>query len=241
MEQKNPYLFDKNFTRTLTKEQFVAIKENNKDLFTLFFFIVVDDGDVARTKKLLPYAIYRFGSGKLLHSDKETGINTNHLGEKVMFLLLQLEKDPEARNTFNNSFFASTLRRLYIGTNLNDDITNWNNYKIKDGLELPPNTNHTALIASFSFYTKEAPEIGLDLSKMIDTIIVTDEAGNYKLKPTTDIAAAFPMYEAVTEQTRLLKNTPSFKYYFEKEEKKENNSENKNNSSENDDEENENS
>lgn len=214
MVEKNPFLFDKDFAKkeNLTKNQILYIKNNNIIIYTLLSNIFVKKGELSQAKAILPEHIMQALSGELRYTDSDTGYNTNDLGGKFKFLLLELDKNPKAREIFNNSYFTKSLKSLFIGNAWKGSKTSWSKYKMKDDAKLPEYVAPTdsAIVGALNIYLYNGEEIGIDMSKVIDTIIGVDKDGKYCLKPVDDLETINYLSSAVTEQTRILKTSPIF-------------------------------
>ncbi len=214
MTEKNPFLFDKDFAqkRNLTKDQILYIKNNNINIYTLLSNIFAKKGDLSTAKAILPQHIMQALSGELHYTDNETGYDTNDLGGKFKFLLLELDKNPKAREIFNNSYFTKSLKALFVGNAWKAEKTSWSNYKMRERVDLPNyvTPNDTAIVGALNIYLYNGDEIGIDMSKVIDTIVGVDKDGKYCLKPVDDLETINYLSSAVTEQTRILKSSPIF-------------------------------
>ncbi len=219
MEEKNPFLFDKDYAKreNLTPVQIMEIKNNNTYLLTILNNLFTGKGDTALAKERLPQLIIQALSGELYYPDSETGFDSNDLGGKFKFLLLELDKNPEARKIFNKSFFTKTLRRLFAGDSWKKNTTNWDDYKMKSTATLPEyvSPEDSALVGAFNIFVYNGDQLGLDMSKIIDTIVGKDQDGNYILKPSLDLADVGNLSAAVAEQTKIFKTEPVFTEIYE--------------------------
>ncbi len=214
MAEKNPFLFDKDFAKkeNLSKNQILYIKNNNIIIYTLLSNIFAKKGELSQAKAALPEHIMQALSGELRYTDSDTGYNTNDLGGKFKFLLLELDKNPKAREIFNNSYFTKSLKSLFIGNAWKGCKTSWANYKMKDHVKLPEYVapSDSAIVGALNIYLYNGEEIGIDMSKVIDTIVGVDKDGKYCLNPVDDLETINYLSSAVTEQTRILKVSPIF-------------------------------
>ncbi len=213
MTEKNPYLFDNNIQRT--PRQIVAIKNNNIYLFTLFNHLFKNLGDVNKTKVNIPDFMTYTITGRLPYDDTITGHDTHDLAKKIKFLICELEK-PEVREKFNKSFFYSIINRIFC----NDaSWIKWNDYKIKENVELPKYLSKSyadALPSAFSIYVNDVNtnKIGLDFSTLIDTIVTKDKNGNYIVEGNTENKVIEQLADAVRYQIDILKDNPTFKKLY---------------------------
>lgn len=214
MVEKNPFLFDKDFAKTsgLSQEQITYLKGNNIFLFSILSNIFTGNGDPAMAKEKLPQHMMQVLTGELYYTDSETGFNTNDLGGKFKYLLLELDKSPKAREIFTKSFFTKSLKKLFIGNAWKESKTSWADYKLKSNSQLPAyvSAQDNTLVGALNIYANNGNEVGIDMSKVIDTIIGKDKDGNYVIKPTVDLGTINQLTEAVAEQTKILKTSQKF-------------------------------
>lgn len=142
------------------------------------------------------------------------GCKTKELGEKLKFLVLALgdKEHPENREIFNNSFLSNTLlSTLFSGGDLCDERNNWSNYKIIPDCKDEEIKNKNSLTAAFRIYRDDPnTPIGLNLVKIIDSLVTKDTSGNYKLEENLDIKEKAEMLEAINMQIDALKSNKRF-------------------------------
>ncbi len=215
MTERNPFIFNRATTATLTPKQVKRVKSNNAYLFAILSNIVAYNGDLTFAKSHIAGYMNQATSGKLLFTDDQTNVNTNNLGSKLRFLLVELDSNPESRKTFCSSSFYLHLRSLFKGDCAYKNV--WGDYKLTDISDAPKyvSKDNSALSNAINIYANDPEaEIGIDMAKVIDTIVTTDQYGNYILKPNEDLKASAQLYDAVAEQTRILKSTEGFRKYY---------------------------
>lgn len=218
--RKNPFIFDEPIDNIKSIKR---IKKNNAFLFTILSNLFLANGDLELArKKTMPFVL-KAATGELLFTDRETGINTNDLGGKFRFLLLELDKNSKAREVFSNSLFTKCLENIFYGDVVTNPSAQWMNYKLNEDDQKLPNylknnltTNRSALNGALNIYANDnSTTIGLDMRKVIDTLIVKDETtGEYKIEPREELEIGADLTSAVEEQIRILKSTNDFKEFY---------------------------
>lgn len=222
MAEKNPYYIDREDTRRLSKEQIDCAKANNKFLLSVFTKLVMSEGKnatlavpVGKRSQLL--------EGKLPYSDKETGISSNNLGQKVCFLLKALETNEADREAFANSYFSELITFLCKGTTDTEINTpeRWTNYVPTSRCNSEV-AKKDAFTAATIFYKNDyTMPVGLNLSKIIDCLVTSNGKGGFELNKTfgafKNADMASKMTNAIKQQLFDFKNSTAFKTSFEKE------------------------
>ena len=229
--EKNPYIFD---SSKLSPEQSRLVRDNNNRLFILTsnFQLIKDNKDnldgFERLTLRLPKHVSRASSGTLLRTPK--GMDITPLNKKLQGLMKELAenrpypeyKDPvtnkilSAREVFFSSFFWQNLESFYAGDNYEKDPTRWSNYKHVPNTVYPSyiDPRSEAMSAAISIYVHDNQEVGFDMNNMLDTVIVSDGHGGYKLKPDNTFNTNMLIDEAVSNQIRILKENKVFKGLF---------------------------
>lgn len=214
---ENKFFIDGN--KNLTKKQLIRAKANSFYLFNAFAAMRTS---IREGKKRIGGEL-RFAllSGKLQFDDNVTGIDTNKLAEKIKFLTMSIsdQKHPENLKKFKDSFFYSVfLKRLLTGKDFDNNLKNWPKFKNISTDE--KYKDKTAIAFSFDLVQEDLNlPLGLDFSKIIDTIVQTDKDGNYYLEDTCSAEDEIAISEALNYQLSLLQNHPKFKENFEYTEK----------------------
>ena len=221
MIEKNPYIFN---SASVTPDQAAIIRDNNTRLFIFTSrFHILNNNDKDSFQKLtmkVPKHVSKASSGTLFRNPKN--MSALELNKKMQSLVKELAenkpypeyKDPNtnlpltARQVFFTSFFWQNLSSLFNGESYAEDPTMWAKYQLKIGFELPSYISPTnnPMQAAISIYNKENLEIGLDMNRMLDTILVSDGNGNYRLRPDNSFETNNLLAEAVANQIRILKD-----------------------------------
>ena len=97
------------------------------------------------------------------------------------------------------------------------------NYKLDENEQRLPGylknnltTSRSALNGALNIYANDnSTTVGLDMRKVIDTLIVKDEAtGKYKIEPREELEVGADLTAAVEEQIKILKSTKDFKEFY---------------------------
>lgn len=204
---ENPYYIDND--SGLTKEQRIMIKENNYYLSFIFHTIILNEG---KTDKLPPAYRKKILQGQLYYPDNKTGVNSNNLGEKLKALFIALDK-PENRELFRKSYVALALQTLITGKTIESE-ENWADYKSTPNCPSDLKNKKAIFQAAFACYRNDDhTPVGINMSKLIDSIVIKDEKGKYVLKDTTAEQGDL-MMQATAKQVNVMKNIPSFKDNF---------------------------
>ena len=155
-------------------------------------------------------------SGQLPKSDKITGFNTNRLAEKLQFLVLQLSdrRHPENLVKFRNSFFyTSVLAPLFNGFVIDEDQA-WENYQLNKNCEDALRGKNPIEGAFLCKYENYSSPIGLDFSKLIDTIVKTDKNGRFFLDDNVSTEDQLKITNAIQLQLDEFKENARFASNF---------------------------
>ncbi len=207
---KNKFFIDNN--DDYSKEQLNKIKANNmyivKALAQLRSSVRKNDSIIGGNMR--PYLL----KGKLQYSDSVTGIDTNDFAGKLKFLTIALndKSHPENIEVFKNSLLNEVVTKsLVSGNYLDDSLEFWDNFK-----NISTSKKKTSII-DFVLETQRndltAP-IGLDFSKIIDTLVKTDENGNYYIENSYSMEDETEIAEAVQLQLHAFQDHPKFKENF---------------------------
>lgn len=188
-------------------------KANNCYLFTVLSLISAADGDATKLPNMF---VTRILSEVLPYSDKDVGFSTHEIAAKLKFLVKELMKNEAAREEFNNSVFRSALRDLFYGnTGRVDKSEQWDNFVQTS--PLPPKIQKTlggqpgAQNAALAIYVEDSKVTNvLNMNKVLDTIVKTDENGKYHFQPDNTIATAEPLLQAIKQTIKDLKTNPTF-------------------------------
>lgn len=225
---KNPYIFN---SASVTSDQAVIIRNNNTRFFIFASrFHSLNNNDKDAFQKLtmnIPKHVSKASSGTLFRNPKN--MSALELNKKMQSLVKELAgnkpypeyKDPNtnlpltARQVFFTSFFWQNLSSIFRGDSYVKDPTIWANYK-RYNTDLPsyikPESN--SIQAALTIYNIENLEIGLDMNRMLDTILVSDGNGNYRLRPDNSFETNNLLAEAVANQIRILKDNKIFKSIY---------------------------
>ena len=221
MAEKNPYYIDKEDTSKLTKVQIDNAKHNNRFLLSVFTNLVANDGKNATLS--VPFGRRtQLLAGNLPYSDKETGISSYRLGEKVSFLLQALETSEEERAFFENSYFSELIGFLCKGTTDSKIETpeRWTNYVPTKYCDVD-SAKKDAFTAATVFYKNDySLPIGLNLAKIIDCIVIPNGKGGFILNKNFGVFKnadmANKMTAAIERQLADFKGSQEFRRKFEK-------------------------
>ncbi len=207
--KKNPYFIDGN--GGLSKEQLANMKLNNFYLYKALNQILksVRTNDAKIGGPLRASLL----TGELKKSDALTGVDTNRLGEKLKFLVIELsdKNHPEKLEAFKKSYLYNTVIEPLSSGYILDEDRKWSNYKHTSNYE-QAFKNKNALDAALTCQREdEKAPLGLDFSKIIDSFVKTDEKGNFYLEDSYTIEEEIAMGEAVNEQLKTFKNNSRFK------------------------------
>lgn len=243
MTEKNPYIFD---SSKVNSKQSKLIRHNNSYILTLLSNIIYCNGDIDKVIAQAPAQTAQASSGKLPYPDKVTGINTNHLDQKLHDLIEILNENPimpeykdintnkpqTARQVFSRSMFAVNFISLFTGNADKNAPYVWSSYKFSPTSAVPVETIKQyermggALAASLDIYQRgQNVEVGIDLSKAFDALLTLGSDGKYKLAPNNSLKTSEALANAIAEQTRIFKNTNLFQnlyHHYEKEDESEN-------------------
>ncbi|MCI8555407.1 MAG: hypothetical protein HFI85_02410 [Clostridia bacterium] len=212
--KKNPYFIDGNLG--LNDKQVALAKQNNYYLFKALnqIYKTARDND-AKIGGALRAALL---GGELKNSDSATGVDTNGLGGKLKFLTISLS-DPKKLEQFKNSFFYNNILKALAAGAILDDNKTWPNYKHTSNYEQTFKNKSSVEAAIVCQREDLKAPLGLDYSKLIDSIVKTDENGNYYLEDSYTVEEEIAMDEAISTQIKSLKNNERFKrnYYNPKE------------------------
>ncbi len=211
---ENKFFIDNN--KDYTKEQLTKIKANNYFIIRALSVLhtSIRDNNPIIGGPFRPVLI----KGKPQYADSLTGMDTNDLAGKLKFLTLALnDKDhPENIEIFKNSFLnKSVLKPLLLGNYYDSDNLNfWSDYK-----NVSTNSKIKNLtVIDYSYYLQKNDlntPIGLDFSKIIDTLVKTDKNGNYYLENSYSIEDEVEITEAVNLQLHSFQDHPKLKDNFE--------------------------
>ena len=206
----NPFYMDNKYdaeTNGLNAFHQCEIRENNIYMFKILTNIFNNNGKTNRISNNYRTQIL---SGKLIHSDKNVD---NGVGEKLKALILALDKDPVARETFNNSAFSSVIKLLFTGRLYNDDKTGWAYYTPSDDCA-DVYKNKTALNVALACYRANREMVGFDLDKLISTIVTKNKKGAFIIKDTATTEQFNQMVEGMSKFITSLKQDPLFNKNF---------------------------
>ena len=214
------YIFNDSLVTDPKKRMY--IRQNNGYLLTVINQLVIYDCDLSNFKKDNPSLLARAISGDLVFSDEKTGVSTGDLANKVKFLITELDSNPEAKEIFKRSLFAKAFHKLFAG----DGSYKWHNYKFKEEelqhmpeyIKKNPNAYKVSLNGATNIYMRESDKIGLDMAKVIDSIVKTDIDGHYQIMPTEEqsLKDSEQLMEAIDVQAKILKGLPTFQACYNK-------------------------
>lgn len=228
MTENNPFIYDDS---KVTSEQAYMIRENNLRMFTLTSNLKLMDTEAPdafnKLSLKMPKHISRASSGTYLRNPKN--MDVTEYNKKVQALMRELAenkiypeyRDPStnkplsARQVFFSSFFWQNLAVLYNGDAYQKEPTQWSDY-LRTDVPFPSYVNPKCnpMATALSIYVKDNQEIGIDMDKMLDTVLVSDIKGNYKLHPDNSFNTNNLLAEAVMNQTRILKDNNVFKKLY---------------------------
>lgn len=194
-------------------ERMKMIKLNNAFAFTIFSNIITKEDFVNEPlmRKYMPTILL----GKLARNDNVTGHNTRKLGEKLKFLVEYCNGQPEHVEQFKRSFFAQAILKPFYDGGFSGglDLTaeRWELYEknTTDPVLKPLDALNGAIKCYLT--DPEAP-VGLDMSKLIDGLVETDENGEYKfVSDFKDLKVKEEMVKSMEMFINLLKGTKRFK------------------------------
>ncbi len=209
---ENKYFINDN--KNLTKKQLARAKANN---FYLFNAMAKLRSSVRKGQKRIggPLRSAMLG-GKLQFDDEYTGLDSNDLGGKIKFLITSIgdDKHPENLKMFKESFFYTVfLKKIVTGQDFDNDLKNWPLYKnISTNEEVK--TKSAFGFACMLVKDDMSLPLGFDFSKVIDTIVQTDENGNYYLEDNCSSEDELAITEALNYQISILQNHPEFEKNF---------------------------
>ncbi|MBE7074328.1 MAG: hypothetical protein E7379_04500 [Clostridiales bacterium] len=210
----NRYYLDKEDCKKLTIQQLRAYKYNNQ--FLISVFSLLNDSDGRNPEDALGFKLPCILENKLPKPDSETGIPSNNLGAKINFLIQTLKNSEADRQKFVNSFFYQAIEILRRGSL--DYTDGWDTYKISSKCpDLHKDKNPFTLAILSHSKTNELP-IGLDFTKLIDSLIGTDKNGKYYIRTDFDKMSsnAREINLACEAYLKMIKTNPMFNTYCEK-------------------------
>lgn len=221
MKEKNKFYIEDN--AGLTGEKLIGMKQNNYYLYRALtnLYKTVKEGNPKIGGVFRPALL----SGELQKSDAQTGFNTNHLAEKLKFLVMSLQ-EPANLATFKKSFlYLNVLKPMSCGSvNLEPD-EQWFNFKhVKNFDDVFKNKSALDAALLCQRDDKSVP-LGLDFSKLIDTFVQTDKYGNYYLEDKASTEDEMAGYAAMKEYLQVMKKNPRFRKNYENEKENENDDE----------------
>lgn len=221
--KNNPYFYSselKNPNGTIKDPRALRMaKKNICYLVSVLSKIIVSNGDTS----ILPNKfITQILSEGLPFNDQDLGFNTKGLAKKLKFLITELSANPEAQEKFNRSLFSEALRNLFYGSAGKVDASeHWNNYR--QIAPLPPRVQKTfgnqtdPQNAAFAIYADDQRMTNvLDIGKILDIIVKTDENGKFCIEPDNSITTIDPLMQAVSQTLIDLKTNPAFTSSFAK-------------------------
>ena len=204
----NKYFIDSN--ENYQQRQVCMMKKNYYYVVRAFSAII---GSLNNTNSLVG-GDYRPAllAGKLPKTDDVSDVNTNNLGEKLKFLTIALsdKRHPENVNTFKESaIYKIILTHLFSGC-ITDVDQQWDNFVLKNSQDSPFKDKNALTAALICQRDSTNSPIGLDFSKLIDTLVQTDKNGNYFLSNDIDINDEIALTEAVKMYLTMLKSNKRF-------------------------------
>lgn len=191
--------------------QLINMKKNNYYLYRAF--VGIYKSVVDKNPKIGGFYRPQILAGELLRTDEETGFNTDNLALKLRFLVVSLREEINVRK-FRYSFLAlRAIEPMYYGT-LDNPKDQWYYYKPTADC-LPAFKDKSSFVAALLCQRNDdnAP-LGLNFSKLIDTLVQTDGNGNYYIDGTSDPMDYINMGKAVAAQLAAMKSHPKFKSSF---------------------------
>ncbi len=204
----NKYFIDDDMGLSVNQ---IAMQKKNNFYFYMAFSFIYDDV-VRKNKDIGGELRGAMLSGRLPKKDLLTGINSNHMAEKIKFLVLALSDPNHKENIeiFKSSFFYNNvLKCLTMGFSVDSD-NKWINFKRTANFEssfVGKNSYDIALICQREDISSP---LGLDFTKLIDTIIKTDENGNYYLDGSMSVEDEVEVAEAVELQLKAFQTNERF-------------------------------
>lgn len=205
MEKTNMY-----FTTDASKysdQQVKDLKENN-------IFII----------HTLSYLINLDGDSNKLHSDYKNAImkrelpstaNINNCHAKLRFLIIAL-KNQENREKFLKSGIVKYVMNPLLKGYTQNEADGWDNYVNKQestDIDVTKKSPYRAGLYCYRHSDRNFP-IGLDFTKVIDTIVKVDENGRYYISDETDEKTKSELLGATQSQIDSIKGSQRFKNSF---------------------------
>lgn len=193
---------------TLSDKKVEKFKQNNIFIINTLEYLMLNNGDVSKLDK-----DYR---DTIVNRNLPTVANVNNCHAKLRFLVLAL-KNKENRKIFMESPIIKCLMQPLLAGYTTEEGKGdaWENYSNK--------ANSTDEIANKSpfrggLYVYRQSDrtfpIGLDFSKILDTIVKSDENGRYYISGEADEATKAELLQATQMQIDALKGSERFKNNF---------------------------
>ena len=228
MTVNNPFIYDDS---KVTKEQAKTIRYNNMKLLSVISNLKMlntdDPNAFSKLSLLMPNQISRASNGTYMRNPENMDVTI--CNKKIQALMRELAenrvypeyRDPDtnkpltARQIYFSSFFYQNMVSFYIGDTYKKEPTQWGDYKrtslpIPDYIPSPKNS----LGAALSLYAVGGNKIGLDLNRMLDTILISDGKGGFKLHLNNTFDTNNLLSDAVDYQIGILKENAIFKSLY---------------------------
>lgn len=202
-------------TNKYSKTQITSYKNGNNFVMTILELLVNTKGNISQFKKEFKKQYLAITQGTL-----ETSVSNDKGSiDKLAQLVIALEKDPKNAETFLKSPLVThfVLPLMNGSTELNADGSYENGWE-----QYAKNFDSKEKVKGFSMLNKgltcytDSPEceIGIDLSKVLDTLVKTDASGNHYLDNESNVEVNEELTEIAQRQLDSMTGSSKFKRNF---------------------------